>query len=57
MTAEQSSRCKKCKYRASASSRTICYYIGYTGKMRRSSIENCKKFEEGKALRIKGVFA
>ena len=57
VTAEQSPRCKKCKYRASSSSKTICYYCGHTGQMRKSSIEDCTRFEEGRALRIKGVFA
>jgi hypothetical protein len=46
--ANQSPRCRSCQYVTTFASSKIkhCDYIGATGKMRNSSVENCDKYME-----------
>lgn len=58
MTAKDSPLCKKCKYHnhlghATKNAEIICFYIAHTYKMRGCPVENCTKFEPGRAKKIK----
>lgn len=56
MTAEESGRCKTCKYRTTVSGTTVCYYCGFTGIRRGCSVKDCNKYEKGRyTVKQKGM--